>query len=245
MRKKYITIIVLLFSFLFAPSDIYLYGQRNTEKCEVSPSPSQDIISEHEYVDLGLSVLWATCNVGASSPEEYGIFFPWGEVDHVESFSWESYKYGEISNDKKHLLNKYVPTDADDYGIEGYSDGLTCLDKIDDVANSQWNSNWRIPTRDEFRELCSNCTLKWITINGHNGYQFTADNGNSIFLPAAGHREGDLYYWDENRYGYYWSADVFERKPKDAWGLYFHRGIADVAHGARNRGFSIRPVVDR
>ena len=158
MQKKYITIIALLFSFLFVPSDIYLYGQSNTEKCEISPSPSQGIISEHEYVDLGLSVLWATCNVGASSPEEYGIFFPWGEVDYVESFSWESYKYGEISNDKKHLLNKYIPTDAEDYGIESYSDGLTCLDKIDDVANNQWNSNWRIPTRDEFRELCTNCT---------------------------------------------------------------------------------------
>lgn len=196
MRKNHKAIVVILLFHILSPIGLKAYGQNSSSTNRAFFPQSQGSASGHEYVDLGLSVLWATCNVGATKPEEYGIFSPWGEVNDVNS----------------------------------------------DV---QWRNNWRVPTRDEFRELCSNCTLKWITINGHNGYLFTADNGNSIFLPAAGNREGDLYYWDENRYGYYWSSDVYEQKREDAWGLYFHRGIADVTHGIQNRKFCVRLVICR
>ena len=219
----------------------------HTEKEQEELSLPTGKISGHDYVDLGLSVLWATCNIGADRADQYGDFFPWGEVTEVSSFSWDTYKFGKLGEvgERNHLLTKYISDGASSFGGADSTDGLSVLNPEDDAAFVQWGNEWRMPTRDEFRELCSNCTLKWVTINRHNGYLFTADNGESIFLPAAGNMQNDRLYWDESRYGFYWSASLNERKPVEAWGLYFHRGHADVSHGDRSRGFCIRPVADK
>ena len=140
---------------------------------------SMGIIScghEHEYVDLGLSVKWATCNMGASSPEEYGDYYAWGETETKSTYDWNTYKWCKGS---ENTLTKYC-TDSD-YGTV---DNKTVLDPEDDVAHVKWGGNWRMPTDAEIEELRENCIWKWTTQNGKNGYKVTSKkNGNSIFLP--------------------------------------------------------------
>ena len=127
---------------------------------------------EPESVDLGLSVKWATCNVGATTPEEYGDYFAWGETEPKQNFSWEIYKW---CNGTKSTITKYNATD-----------GLTTLLPADDAAHVNWGGQWRMPTKEELTELREQCTWKWVTINGIKGNKVTGPNGNSIFLPAGG-----------------------------------------------------------
>ena len=126
----------------------------------------------HDYVDLGLSVKWATCNVGATTPEEYGDYFAWGETEAKQNFSWEIYKW---CHGTKSTITKYNATD-----------GLTTLLPEDDAAHVNWGGQWRMPTKEELTELREQCTWKWVTINGIKGNKVTGPNGNSIFLPAGG-----------------------------------------------------------
>jgi hypothetical protein len=126
----------------------------------------------HDYVDLGLSVKWATCNVGATTPEEYGDYFAWGETEAKQNFSWEIYKW---CNGTKSTITKYNATD-----------GFTTLLPEDDAAHVNWGGQWRMPTKEELTELREQCTWKWVTINGIKGNKVTGPNGNSIFLPAGG-----------------------------------------------------------
>ena len=130
------------------------------------------VLDTHTYVDLGLSVMWAICNVGASAPEEYGDYFAWGETEAKQNFSWEIYKW---CNSTKSTITKYNATD-----------GLTTLLPEDDAAHVNWGGQWRMPTKEELTELREQCTWKWVTINGIKGNKVTGPNGNSIFLPAGG-----------------------------------------------------------
>ena len=139
---------------------------------------SKNLISE--AVDLGLSVKWATFNVGATSPEEYGGYYAWGETEEKEDYSWETYKWCNGSYD---TMTKYCTNSS--YGTV---DNKTVLDLEDDVAHVKWGGDWRMPTTDEQDELRNNCTWEWTALNGVNGYRVTGPNGNSIFLPAAGYR---------------------------------------------------------
>ena len=107
----------------------------------------------HEYVDLGLSVNYATCNVGATTPEEYGDYFAWGEVEPKETYTWENYKYCDGSST---TLTKYC--NKSNYGNNGFTDTKTVLDPEDDAAIANWGGAWRMPTYDEFSELKNNCT---------------------------------------------------------------------------------------
>lgn len=217
----------------------------------------------YEYVDLGLSVNWATFNVGATAPEEYGDYFAWGETEpyyepgYAQSgspvwkegrqggYSWLSYKY---CNGSETTLTKYN-TDSE-YGTV---DDKTVLDETDDVAHVLWGGNWRMPTEDEFDELRNNCTWKWTTRLGVDGYEVTSNmNGytnRSIFLPAAGYRanriddilyDGGGLYWAGSG-GYYWSSIVYSYEPDCARYLHFNKGIwSSIAD--RNFGRSVRPV---
>lgn len=130
------------------------------------------VLDMHNYVDLGLSVLWATCNVGANNAEDYGDYFAWGETEAKQNFSWEIYKW---CNGTKSTITKYNATD-----------GLTTLLPEDDAAHVNWGGQWRMPTKEELTELREQCTWKWVTINGIKGNKVTGPNGNSIFLPAGG-----------------------------------------------------------
>ena len=192
----------------------------------------------HEYVDLGLpsGIKWATYNVGATKPEDYGGYYAWGETEEKNDYSWSTYKWCNDSYDRQ---TKYCTSSS--YGTV---DNKTTLDPEDDVAHVKWGGTWRMPTKAEQDELCNNCTWIWATQNGVNGYKVTGPNGNSIFLPAAGYRDGtDLNY--SGSYGYYWSSSLYEGDSSyNACILYFGSSGYDWSSYSRYYGHSVRPVLE-
>lgn len=191
-------------------------------------------------VDLGLSVKWAAHNVGASSPEEYGSYYAWGEIEEKSDYSWSTYKWCNGSPD---ATTKYCTNS--NYGTV---DNKTILDPEDDVAHVKWGDNWRMPTLDEINELIYNCTWDWITydeIPGKEvkGYLITGPNHNSIFLPAAGDRDGTSTY-GHGSHGCCWSATLYEQSNRYAYSLGFDYGDYYRSHSNRYRGRTVRPVTD-
>ena len=208
---------------------------KTMEKMEVDDSnPNIPQTGNHEYVDLGLSVKWATCNVGATKPEEYGDYFAWGETQPKSNYDWSTYKY---CNGSYKTLTKY--NNSSSYGTV---DNKTTLDLSDDAARANWGGSWRMPTRAEQDELRNNCTWTWTTQNGVNGYKVTSkSNGNSIFLPAAGYRnDSSLNY--AGSYGYCWSSSLDTDYPSSAWDVSFYSGSVRRDSNGRGCGFSVRPV---
>ena len=193
---------------------------------------------EHEYVDLGLpsGTLWATCNVGADTPEDYGDYFAWGETQLKDTYTWSTYQY---CNGSYNTLTKYCSNSS--YGYNGFTDDLTTLLPEDDAATANWGSGWRMPTKEEWEELLDNTTVTWTTQNGVNGRLFTASNGNSLFLPAAGYRSSSSLY-GAGSYGNYWSSSLITDYPIYAWGFYFYSGSYYMNGGNRYYGQSVRPV---
>ena len=142
----------------------------------------------YQYVDLGLSVKWATCNVGASNPEEYGKYFAWGETTSKSYYNGSTYTY---------------------------TDNPTTLPMSVDAARANWGGKWRMPTIDEFEELRNNCTWKWTTQNGVNGYNVRGQNDNCIFLPAAGCAAYGVSVGGDGSHGFYLSSVCSDRFPSD------------------------------
>ncbi|MDO4949171.1 MAG: protein kinase [Bacteroidales bacterium] len=207
------------------------------ETCFVDGSTLK--LNGHEWVDLGLSVKWATCNVGASSPDDYGWYFAWGETSPKGEYSWETLKY-RVSGDSYDNVkfSKYVVT-----GKYGTVDNRTRLELSDDAARQQWGGGWRMPTEAEFEELVDKCKWSWTTEGGHKGYRVTGPNGRSIFLPAAGYRYGSsLFFVGEN--GYYWSSSLNTSYSTNAYYLYFYFGNHIVINIHRSSGRSVRPVTE-
>ena len=192
-------------------------------------------------VDLGLpsGIKWASCNVGATTPEGYGDLYAWGEVKTKEAYSWSTYKY---ANGSEGTLTKYCNDST--YGNNGFKDNKTTLNLGDDAAYVNWGGAWRMPTDAEWGELLDNCTWTWTTQNNVNGYSVTSNtNSNSIFLPAAGLRRGtSLEYVGSN--GCYWSASLFENDPGDAWDLDLVSVRKGRYGGFRIYGLSVRPVME-
>ncbi len=197
-------------------------------------------------VDLGLpsGTKWANMNIGASKPEDYGLYFAWGETVGYTSdtsdgrkFEWESYKWYSGSSSGK--LAKYCTKDT--YGIV---DNKAVLAPDDDAAYMNWGSSWRMPTTTEIRELLDNTTYEWTAINGVSGCKFMSKtNGNSIFLPAAGYRYGPNHSRQTLMlYGYYWSSSLNEWYQYEAFGLGFDSEHAGSGIDARYDGFTVRPV---
>ena len=196
-------------------------------------------LNGHDYVDLGLpsGTLWASCNVGANSPEEFGDYFAWGETMHKGIYDWKSYRYGGFVHDR-YELSKYC-TDSD-YGLGGFVDGIAILEPADDAARIRWGEEWRTPTIAEWEELFLNTTGMWITLNGVKGWHITASNGNELFLPAAG------YWWDDvfnADLGLYWSVSLNVEFPYRAWGFHFNCDSSHLCGSSdRNRGQTVRAV---
>ena len=211
-----------------------------------------------EYVDLGLSVNWATCNVGAISPKGYGDYFAWGETEPYyngdsqnptgwksgksSGYWWSSYKYCKGGPT---TMTKYCNNSS--YGFIGFTDSKTVLDPEDDVAHVNWGGDWRMPTKAEFDELCnsSNCIWTWTMENGVNGYKVVSKKsgyeGNYIFLPAAGFLRG-TYLYDVGSYCNYWSSSLCTDYPPCAYYLYFSSGYCGTSSIGRSFGRSVRPV---
>ena len=185
----------------------------------------------HEYVDLGLpsGLKWATCNVGATSPEEYGDYYAWGETTTKSEYTEEN-----------------CPT----YGLsiselqsQGYTDGEGKLTAQYDAATANWGGDWRMPTRAELSELLNNCTWTSTTQNGISGYNVEGPNGNSIFLPAAGFRDGSSL-GGAGSYGFYWSSMPNESNSRYAYYLSFNRVSRNMGYYSRGYGRSVRPVFE-
>ena len=195
-------------------------------------------VPEGDWVDLGLpsGLLWATRNVGASSPEGYGDYFAWGETQPKSVYNWDTYRYGYYDSESYLKITKY---NTDSY--HGAVDNLTILQPGDDAATANWGGGARMPTYNEWSELESYCTSTRITMNGVNGRCFTGPNGNSLFLPAAGDRWDELY--DVGSDGYYWSSSLDTDDPSSACYFYFHSDYYfHVNYGSRDGGQSVRAV---
>ena len=184
-------------------------------------------------MDLGLCVKWATCNVGASKPEEYGDYFAWGETTSKTTYNYSWYKW---CNGSYNTFTKYC-TDSSD----GTVDNNTVLDQEDDAAAVNWGGNWRMPTAHEMNELVDNCTWTLTTQNGVNGYQVKGPNGNSIFLPIAGLRK-DSSLDRAGSIGCYWSSLLNKGHTGWAEGLYFSSDEVTCSYFSRIDGRSVRPV---
>ena len=194
-----------------------------------------DNVPEHRCVDLGLpsGTLWATCNVGASAPEELGDYFAWGETEPKDDYSWTTYKW---CNGSDHTLTKYCT-----YDYFGTVDNLTVLYPEDDAATVNWGSSWCMPTKEQFLELSSHCSKIWTTRNGVTGYLYIGPNGNTLFLPATGKRMGNSHQESGTR-GYYWSRSLVENITYSAWCLNFGSDYMQSSSNSRNLGITVRAV---
>lgn len=195
---------------------------------------------DHDFVDLGLpsGTLWATYNVGASSPEEVGDYFAWGETSTKGIYDWKQYKYSEFENDE-YKLNKYC-TDST-CGVNGFVDNITELEVADDAVVANWGDGWRMPTKEEYDELYENTTSEWITINGVGGRLLTGSNGNSIFFPATGFRLDDGLIC--TNLGIYWSSTLQTQWQIASWSLHFDDTNSHVCGSyERSRGQVVRAV---
>ena len=202
---------------------------------EKEPTPTDEkklshgICNGHEYIDLGLSVKWATCNIGANSPEESGDYFAWGEINTKDAYIENNYKWKETVKGwmgiKQHRMKDL---------------GCIAGNPSYDAANANWGGTWRVPTYTEFKELIQKCTWTITARGSINGFLVTGPNGNRIFLPAAGYHAEILR--EINRYTYYWCADsIFEHAY--CLGSYnFYKGSLDWLH--RYLGLPIRPVTE-
>lgn len=200
----------------------------------------QGVENGHEWVDLGLSVKWATCNVGAGSPSDYGNYYAWGETSTKSDYSWSNLKY--CTDSSGDYFKKYISSGKSQYWRGSESpDDKTRLELSDDAARQNWGGKWRTPSKAEWEELNTKCTWTWTTQGGKNGYKVTGKNRNGIFLPAGGYRAGGSLYGDGS-IGYYWSYSLNAPFPRGAWTGQFYSGGHHVGNCYRDFGLPVRPV---
>lgn len=201
--------------------------------CENSKEPS-DSANGHEYIDLGLSVKWATCNVGANSPEKFGNYYAWGEIETKTDYSTETYKWNKGKSD---TYTKYCILQA-----EGTVDNKITLELSDDAASANWGGNWRMPNAAEMQELVDECTWMWGQKDNVKGFTVIGRNGNSIFLPTAGFFS-DSNLEHVNTIGSYATNTLCSLYSQYINALYFEFGGEAVTNVPRETGYSIRPVL--
>ena len=181
----------------------------------------------HYMVDLGLSVKWATCNVGADYPEEYGRLFSWGETQPKQNYDEKTYKYYQKKMFSEGEYTKY-----------NNSDGKRRLEKSDDCASVQWGGAWRMPTLNEAEELIEKCRWEKCSINGISGTKVIGPNGNSIFIPYAG-RSYDKNLIESGEAGFFWTSSLSDFETAIGIRIEYKGGRYNVG---RTCGHSIRPV---
>lgn len=193
--------------------------------------PDEPSITIGEAVDLGLpsGVKWASCNVGATKPEEYGGYYAWGELEEKSKYDTSTYQY--------YQNGKYLIIGTGTQYVKSISGSQY------DVARAKWGGNWRIPTREEIEELMHNCTNEWVTVNGVKGKKYTSkSNGNSIFLPATG-THIDSNPAKTGVVGNYWSSTLGTSVSSQIPGLRFSETSSQRIYvGYRYYGLPVRPV---
>ena len=203
------------------------------------PHPEQDT-AVAVWVDMGLpsGLMWASCNLGANTPEEYGNYYAWGEVQPKETYDWRSYRYCTVDGEGNlQTLTKYNTSST--YGA---IDNRNILEAMDDAATAVLGSGARIPTADEWRELIDNTTQEWTTENSVNGLKFTATNGNTLFLPAAG-RHGSTGLDYAGMHGLYWSSTLHTSDPRYARRFLFNADSVSLrTYCRRFNGPAVRAV---
>ena len=195
------------------------------------------VFNEHEYIDLGLpsGLLWATCNVGANVPHEYGNYYAWGEILTKDEYNWDNYKYWRSSD---LFIIKYNTTLG-----EGIVDNRTVLLPVDDAATVNWGIGWRMPTKEEWEELLNHTTVTHTIQNGRSGMCFKGANGATLFLPDAGYREGH-YLCSDGWDCHYWSSSLSSYLTHEACAFHYYSGFGnyEMDDFDRSVGFSVRPV---
>ena len=201
-------------------------------------------INNHNYVDLGLpsGLKWATCNVGANSPEEFGNYYAWGETQPKKNYDCASLKYSEDAPEPHYVkLTKY------NTHIElGPVDGKIQLEPDDDVASVNWGNPWRTPSKHDFEELISVCTWEYSIFHKIKGVKITGPNGKSIFLPISGYKHFDSL---DKECGHYWSSSLAsdESKSTCSWQLFIRpkangSSLGFLSRENRSLGLTIRAV---
>ena len=226
-------------------------GTAYTDQSTITPTANMTLYAQweapkdtgiadgHEWVDLGLpsGTKWASTNVGANSPEDFGYYFAWGETESKSTYNWSTYKWCRGSST---TLTKYCTSSS--YGTVYYK---TTLELSDDAAYVNWGTFWRMPTDVEIDELkdTSYTTWIWTTQNGVKGYKVTSKtNGNSIFLPAAGTR-GDSDLINAGSNGFYWSSSLSTGGSNYAFYLTFNSDRVRRLDNDRLYGHPVRPVL--
>lgn len=185
--------------------------------------PITEKVNGKECTDLGLSVKWATCNIGARSPEDYGGYFAWGEIEEKDTYSWNTYKYCSGSSST----------------CENIGDNISGTQY--DVAQSAWGNPWTMPTKEEISELLTHCDWVWTAENGIKGFKVFGDNGNYIFLPAAGVKSTSLK--SNGTYGFYRTATLYKNKTSsEVWELNLTSSKKSLSHSSKYYGESVRAV---
>ena len=192
---------------------------------------------KREYVDLGLTVNWATCNVGADKPEDYGDYYAWGEIEIKSVYQKSNYRLHKEKGNQTIIY--YDHNNCSQDTVSRYLMGF-------DVAQIKFGGNWRIPTVGEFMELKECCDWCWTTLNGIKGYRVSSNiegyRDHSIFLPAAGCRfQTNLYAAGEG--GYLWSSSLDKGKIESAYYLSLYKDIVGIYSTVLFDGMSIRPVI--
>lgn len=201
-----------------------------------------DYIFNAEAIDLGLSVKWASCNLGAINPEDNGFYYAWGEIAPKTTYYFNNYNYYLSGSSWRTMLFSKYNTDNE----RGVIDNKIELDKEDDAAIANSGNRWRMPTKAEIEELKSKCTWTWIKQDGKHGQRVVSNiNGNSIFLPAAGYMLGESNYYEKEIAGAYWSSSLYTDGTDRAWALSFYMNASiTVSHPYRTEGRSVRPVTE-
>ena len=206
-------------------------------------------------IDMGEAGIWTCCNVGANSPEEYGGYYAWGETEEKSDYSDDTYKYYKAYltyYGESHGYTKYCTEQSEGYGAgyyingnkekeyrNGFTDNKTELDLSDDVARQKWGGSWRIPSKEELEKLVANCTCEWTQINNVGGMMYTSTNGNRIFFPAAGFRNGTSLD-GAGSFGDYWSRTLDADTPYGA--CYLRIGSGYLYYYYRSCGHAVRPL---
>ena len=228
-------------------------GNSLTFKKGVKEGETQTVsgkVQNHDYVDLGLSVKWATCNVGASKITDGGDMYAWGETYTKNDFTWDNYKWCEGNGNGYEYLTKYVTEEgygkliySNEWYDEYFKDDLTTLEASDDVATAKWGSQWRMPTKEEFEELMDKCSWDHVNFDGYVCYKVTGPSGKSIFFVAEWPEELWLYKSD-----YYWTSTLDAERNQCAYNIFITSNktidIWSIRSNCREWGCLVRPVTE-